>query len=158
MVKTRAEKVRPGQPKYYFLPGGVVAPSFYQPVIKDDKNSLIIVESELDAILLAQETFLGVTCISIGSAKNKPDTKCSEIFSRADRLLISLDNDQAGGKAAVLFWKQAFKNAKLWFIPSQFGKDHTEAFLNGFPLGAFVFAGISSAEKRSELSSKPHSA
>lgn len=134
LVKIRRPNPPEGQARYYFLPGGVVAPCFFG----DNLKSLIVVESELDAILLAQESGGIVAAISTGSATNRPDSKSFEVFSQADHLIISLDNDDAGAKAGVNFWPDTFSNARSWFIPPKYGKDHTAAFLSGFPLAGWL--------------------
>lgn len=134
LVKIRRPNPPEGQARYYFLPGGVVAPCFFG----DNLNNFIVVESELDAVLLAQETGGIISAISTGSATNRPDSKSFEILRRADHLIISLDNDDAGAKAGVNFWPDTFNNAESWFIPPKYGKDHTAAFLSGFPLGGWL--------------------
>jgi len=134
LVKIRRMSPPEGQAKYYFLPGGIVAPCFFG----DNLSSLIVVESELDAVLLAQESGGILSAVSTGSATNRPDSKSFEILSQADHLIISLDNDDAGAKAGVNFWPDTFSNAESWFIPPKYGKDHTAAFLSGFPLGGWL--------------------
>jgi len=134
LVKIRRPNPPEDQARYYFLPGGVVAPCFFG----DNLSSLIVVESELDAVLLAQESGGILAAVSTGSATNRPDSKSFEILSRADHLIISLDNDDAGGKAGVNFWPDTFKSSRPWFVPADHGKDHTAAFMSGFPLGGWL--------------------
>lgn len=134
LAKIRRPNPPEGQARYYFLPGGGVAPCFFG----DNISNLIVVESELDAALLAQESGGILAAVSTGSATNRPDLKSFEILSRADLLIISLDNDDAGGKAGVNFWPDTFSNARSWFIPTKYGKDHTAAFLSGFPLAGWL--------------------
>ncbi len=145
LVKIRRPNPPEGQPRYYFLPGGVVAPCFFG----DNLNNVIVVESELDAVLLAQESGGIISAISTGSATNRPDSKSFEILSRADHLIISLDNDDAGAKIGVNFWPDTFSNARSWFIPPKYGKDHTAAFLSGFPLAGWL-KGILSHENKKQ--------
>lgn len=134
LVKIRRPDPPEGQARYYFLPGGAVAPCFFG----DNLGSLIVVESELDAVLLAQESGGILAAVSTGSATNRPDSKSFEILSQADHLIISLDNDDAGGKAGVNFWPDTFKSSRPWFVPATHGKDHTAAFLSGFPIGGWL--------------------
>ncbi|MDD3148480.1 MAG: primase-helicase zinc-binding domain-containing protein [Candidatus Riflebacteria bacterium] len=134
LVKIRRPNPPEGQARYYFLPGGVAAPCFFG----NSLSSFIVVESELDAVLLAQESAWVLTAVSTGSATNRPDSKSFQILSRADCLIISLDNDEAGGKAGVNFWPEIFPDASLDFIPSTYGKDHTAAYLAGFPLARWL--------------------
>jgi hypothetical protein len=146
-VKIRRSEVNANQPKYYFLPGGSGSFCFYG----QDIESFILVESELDAILLAQESEGKLTAVSTGSAPAKPDTVSYRVLKDANRILVSLDNDSAGGKAAVQFWHEKFKKAKLWFVPSKYGKDHTEAFKKGLPLGRWLMLGMEDKNQKESL-------
>lgn len=106
----------------------------------ENRQALIVVESELDAILIDQEAGDLITSVSTGSAANKADNDADlKTLSSARLILVSLDSDEAGEKAAVTYWLSAFKNAIDWFIPPKYGKDHTEAVVNnGFPLRAVI--------------------
>ncbi len=134
LVKIRRPEPPEGQSRYYFLPGGSIVPCFFG----DNRQSFIVVESELDAVLLCQEAGDSITAVSTGSAANRPDSQSFEILSQADHLLVSLDNDDAGGKASIQFWQENLPASELCFIPSTFGKDHTAAFLSGFPLARWL--------------------
>lgn len=106
----------------------------------ENRQAVIVVESELDAILIDQEAGDLITSVSTGSAANKADNDADlKTLSSARLILVSLDSDEAGEKAAVTYWLSAFKNAIDWFIPPKYGKDHTEAVVNnGFPLRAVI--------------------
>ncbi len=93
-------------------------------------KALVIVESELDAILLAQKVE-GVLIASLGSAGRKPHSlEESEIFWRAFAtipiVLVALDNDEAG-REATSWWLEQWKHTRAMPIPGGH-KDPTEHF------------------------------
>jgi len=120
--------------KYYIVPG-----SSLTPVTVGDSNLFILVESELDAILLYQEAGDLATVIALGSSEIKPDTILYNRFKQADKILVSLDMDEAGAKSSE-FWMDHFPQAIRW--PVIKGKDPTEAYLNGLKLRKWVLTGI----------------
>jgi len=106
-----------------------------------NRQAFIVVESELDAILIEQEAGDIITAVSTGSAANKPNHDADvKTLSSARVVLVSLDGDEAGSKAAVRAWK--FKTARLWLLPDEYGKDHTEAKKNGLPLRDWIEMGL----------------
>lgn len=106
------------------------------------RRALIVVESELDAVLIEQEAGRVITSVSTGSASNRARNKADiETLSKAARVLVSLDNDEAGAKSAVRSWQQ-FESSRLWLVPADFGKDHTEAKKNGLPLREWIEIGL----------------
>lgn len=123
--------------RYVFISGGLRSPAFYGQL----KSSFIIVESELDAVLLWQEAGDSVTPIATGGAMGKPDKPIIEILSQAQKLLVSLDRDQAG-KRMARNWLTTFSPALEWPIPKTFGKDHTEAMINGLDLSQWLKTGL----------------
>ena len=167
-----------GKEKTLWLPGGLVIPLIVGGQVhrlrirrddpKDDKRFIIvsgstsaplilnpergaacILESELDAILLDQESGDLITSVSIGTAPAKPDTLTHSILQRAETILISLDNDNAGATAAWQFWPETYgMKAKRW--PSINGKDASDARLNGLDLRQWIIAGIFGTEARLE--------
>lgn len=124
-------------PRYVFVSGGAAAWSF----CGDNKTVFIIVESDLDAILLWQEVGDIATPISTGGAMGKPDKATAEILLQAKKLLMSLDRDR-GGERMAQSWLNVFKSAQLWPIPKTFGKDHTEAMLQGLSLKHWLLTGL----------------
>jgi len=100
----------------------------------------IIVESELDGILLAQEAGDLVTIIILGSAQNRPDALIMKQLVNSDLILLALDNDRAGIESSYDWWMKTLSNAKRW--PVLNGKDPGESFQNGVNIGDWVKAGI----------------
>jgi len=118
----------------------VVSGSSMSPMILSGNNEIIIVvESELDALLIHQEAGDLIEVIAMGSSEVKPDSVLWEKLAKAKVILVSLDNDEAGSKAS-LWWKEQFSNSIRW--PVSKGKDHTVAYLNGENLRKWVMAGL----------------
>ena len=107
------------------------------------KNApFIIVESELDAILLAQEAAPLVNVLALGSAQMRPDKATWERLLASPLVLVSLDFDDAGNKAACTWWKTnlPYGKYKLWPVPD--GKDPTEAYKAGLDIVRWIDAGV----------------
>jgi len=121
--------------KYYIVPG-----SSMTPMTLGNDNVFILVESELDTILLHQEAGDVVTAIALGSSETKPDRVLYERLKEADKILVSLDSDEAGANSSWRFWMEYFPQAIRW--PVIKGKDPTQAYLNGLNLRKWVCAGI----------------
>jgi hypothetical protein len=71
--------------------------------------------------------------VALGSAQVKPSQKLLGQLSLCPAILIALDNDQAGAKAA-LWWAENVPGCHRTLTPSQFGKDFGEAFLSDLNL------------------------
>ena len=99
-----------------------------------DSRTAVIVEAELDAILLSQETKDEVMIIALGGVTFRPDKRLTKIINTMDHILIALDNDEAGNRAYKDFWKKKFPKSRQYCIPPEYGKDPTEAALNGLDL------------------------
>jgi DNA primase len=101
-----------------------------------------VVESELDALLLAQEAGHLVNIVAMGSASYRPDAATWSKLQAAPRVLISLDFDEAGNKAACRWWETNLppKICKLWPVPE--GKDPCDAWLAGWKLADWVQGGM----------------
>jgi DNA primase len=121
--------------KYYVLPGSGMEVMDYNA----DKKSIVIVEAELDAMLIARHAGSITGVVSLGSAMNKPGSSVFYNLKKTLRILVALDYDQAGQKAWV-WWSQNFKNAKLWPVPD--GKDPGEAFEKGINIKEWIKAGL----------------
>lgn len=136
-VKTRADD---RDPKYLPIGGGGISPMVLKSEI--DTQCVIIVESELDAILLNQESGDFVTVIAMGSASYKPDRTTHDILLQAKLILQSFDTgvDDPAVKIAWSWWKTTYRQWKRW--PCVKGKDPTELYLNGVSIRTWVKAGL----------------
>jgi len=137
--RLRIRRNDPGDGDRYIVASG----SYMGPMILENPKTkaVILVESELDAILIKQEAGdLGVV-VSLGSAQAKPNKATEELLRAAQTILIALDDDEAGAKAAWTFWKQKYgKKVKRWAC--LLGKDPSEARLNGLDLRTWIEAGL----------------
>lgn len=116
--------------KYYVLPGSDACP--LEIGVKPGEP-VIVVESELDGLLLAQE-ILEVAVIALGSVTARPDDDLRARLAAASALLIALDSDEAGGKQSFGWWLTNFHNSVRTPIPTSYGKDPCEAYRNDLDL------------------------
>lgn len=121
--------------KYYIVPGSAL-----NPMILGHGEAVVIVESELDALLINQEAGDLVQAIALGSVAVKPNTELTGILQKARIILVALDSDVAGAKAMWGWWHRYFPNSKRW--PVLIGKDPSEAFQNGMDIRTWIIAGI----------------
>jgi hypothetical protein len=85
----------------------------------------------------------------MGSAQVKPDRITHEALTRTARVLVALDSDEAGARAAWRFWPDTYgTKARRW--PTVQGKDASAARLNGLDLRAWVVAGLFGTEEQFE--------
>jgi hypothetical protein len=103
------------------------------------KEYVIVVESDLDALLINQLAGDIVSVIAMGSAANKPDYEAAKLLKKARVVLISLDHDDAGINATD-WWLSGFLNTKRW--PVLKCKDPGEAYQRGVNLRSWVRAGL----------------
>jgi hypothetical protein len=133
-LRIRRSAVPPGENRYRNVAGSYMGPTVYW----TDQDTVAIVESELDAILLMQECSDSIGVVALGSAALKPDATLHERLMKAKRVLCALDSDPAGAKA-VGFWRQ-YPGFKRWM--SIRGKDCTEQMRAGIPVRAWIEAGL----------------
>lgn len=146
-LRIRRHNITEGD-RYYVLPG-----SSPIPMIFGDREIFIIVESELDALLLRQETGDLVGVIALGSALIRPDEEISEMLHRAKKIFVSLDSDDTGAKESWQWWLNRFPNAIRW--PVILGKDPTAAYLKGLNLKDWVKAGIMAEQRQISIAISP---
>ena len=127
-----------GEPRYILVPG-----SSSDCLATGRGRYIVVVESELDAILLGQEAGDLVTVLSLGSAQARPDRRTYELLCQAEGMLIALDSDCAGVKETWTWWQEHFPRATRWPVTSgKDTKDTTEAWKQGVDLRGWIMAGI----------------
>lgn len=126
-----------GEPRYVIVAGADTRPMTWNL----DRKIIVIVESELDGWLVWQEAGDLVGVISLGTAQSKPDALTHEALAKAETLLIALDNDDAGAKAAWRFWPETYV-LKVVRWPCIRGKDPSDALQNGLDIRSWIIAGI----------------
>lgn len=124
--------------RYYVLPGSGTEP---MTIGTPSETTAVIVESELDAILLSQEIRRKTYIVAIGSAQVKARFELLSQLNRCPAVLVALDNDVAGAKAAQ-WWPENVPGCHRTLTPSQFGKDFGEAFKNGLDLNLWISAAM----------------
>ena len=133
--RLRIRRMEPGKfGKYYVAPGSSNAPLTIGADHPAEQTGAVIVESELDALLLAQEIPAPLLIIATGSTSNGPNETMVTDLTRRPFALIALDADPAGGKAAWQKWMGIIPNTTRAPVPAPWGKDHTDAFLAGHDL------------------------
>jgi DNA primase len=105
-----------------------------------DQDAVVLIESELDAILLWQEVGDLCAVVSLGSAQAKPDTATEALLKRMKTILVSLDDDVTGQKEIIRYWLRAFPQAKYYAVPG--GKDPSGAWQEGLNLRLWIQAGL----------------
>jgi DNA primase len=120
--------------KYIIVGGGRNSPSFFG----DLHLPIIILESELDAILVQQIAGDLCSCISI-PAGNKPDVWADQILRSAPKLIFSMDFDDAG-KNTFAFWKSTYPQIKPWPVPQ--GKSPGDAYKLKVNLRDWLIVGV----------------
>jgi DNA primase len=133
--RIRSRRSDPGQGSRYI----VVSGSSKTPMVAwADQKAVAIVESELDAILTNQEASDLIGTVALGSCAAKPDSGLHARLMNTERILLCLDADEAGAKAAA-FWQQ-YPGCKRW--PTIQGKDVTEQWAAGLPVRPWIEAGL----------------
>lgn len=126
-------------PKYVEIHGSMSAPSIFG----SDKNApVIILESELDAMLIQQEMDGMFATMALGGASKKPDKDTHILLSQAPAILFSLDFDEAGIKQ-LQWWKKQYRKLVVWVTP--FEKSVGDAFIKGLDIKSWVHLGIKKA-------------
>lgn len=133
--RLRIRRAEPGTfGKYFVVPGSNNAPLTIGTDHPAETTGAVVVESELDALLLHQEITGPVLIIATGSTSNAPAAAMVADLARRPFVLISLDTDPAGGRAAWQRWISTIPNASRAPIPATWGTDPADAFLAGHDL------------------------
>lgn len=128
--------------KYVWVSGGHEVPMV---LLGEQGKPCIIVESELDAILCAQEAGSLVTSIAMRSSVIKPDATTHRLLAAAPLILVALDADVAGTKE-IKWWEDYYMAAKWWPVPT--GKDVGDLMAEPGMVREWIEAGL--PEQRQE--------
>ena len=144
--RLRVRRNAPGDgARYVVVSGSSPAPM----TMHLDRAAMIVVESELDALLLVQEAGDLAGVVALGSAQAKPDTLTHKALKDTLLVLVSLDTDDAGAKASWRFWPTTYgEKVKRW--PCINGKDASDARLGGLDLREWLVSGIFGTFERFE--------
>ncbi|MDM8537122.1 toprim domain-containing protein [Desulfobacterales bacterium HSG17] len=125
-IRFRIDQPSNRQNRYRILKGS--NPDFPFPLGVNTGKPLLIVESELDAILVAQECKDQIGVLGLGSTGTVlPSSTIEYLSMKIPYILISLDNDKSG-KEKTIDLIRMLPNAINWPIPESFGKDPGEAW------------------------------
>lgn len=134
-----------GEPRYIVVPttppGSGMGPMIIPPAALPGRRGAawVIVESELDALLLAQDAGELVGAAALGSVSTRPDGSLFDALKAADSILVALDFDDAGAKSWP-WWQTHFPQADRWVVPH--GKDPGDYRKAGGDIRAWVVAGL----------------
>lgn len=122
--------------KYVVVSGSSNCFSWYGNQLLD--LPIVLVESDLDAMLLWQEAGNSCLPVALGSSSARPNQEDHFRLRKASKILYSLDWDEAG-KKAYEYWR-SFPNLTPW--PAANGKSIGDDFIAGVNLLAWVSQGI----------------
>jgi DNA primase len=123
-------------PKYVEISGSMKCPSIYGNI---ETQVIVILESELDAMLVQQYASDICASMAIGGVGKKPDLNTDAYLKKALLILFALDFDEAG-KKAYPFWRSAYPQLRAWPIPK--GKSPGDALKLGVDLRKWILDGI----------------
>lgn len=138
ILRLRIRRADPGDgPRYILVPGGVVRPMVWGL----DRNTIAVLESELDGVLVNQAAGDLIGVIALGSVSMRPDAAAHEALKRSERILVCLDSDGPGAKESHRFWPETYgAKARRWPVP--IGKDPSDAWRKGLDIRVWILAGL----------------
>jgi len=142
-LRIRRDEIGPKDDRYILVPGGST-----RPMVLGNADAVVIVESELDALLINQAAGDIVSIIALGNAQIRPDAKTDKRLRQADLILNALDSDAAGAKEAWGFWLDNY-GAKRW--PCIRAKDPTEMQQVGVDVRQWIQAGLPEAGPKFQI-------
>jgi len=105
----------------------------------EDPRAVVVVEAELDALAVAFAAGDLVTACAVLTNAGRPDAAAHALLSRALRILVALDFDEAGARGWS-WWKATYPQARRWPVPE--GKDPGDAVRLGCDLREWILAGL----------------
>jgi hypothetical protein len=128
MLQVRMDKLLPAYDmRYYPIKGGTTTPMVIppEPSLPPERTAWVIVESRLDALLIARHVGDLVGVMAQGNNSANPCRSAIHLLDASPRILNALDYDEAGEKSFEK-WARRFKTARRWPVPE--GKDPGEYF------------------------------
>lgn len=102
---------------------------------------ILVLESELDAILIQQFASDLCCCLALGGVSKRPDQEAHELLKRSPLILLALDYDEAG-KKEYPFWMSLYPSLRPW--PARKGKSPGDSYkLHQIDLRKWVLDGLS---------------
>ena len=131
-MKQRGNMLKYQPSKYVVVKGSKKCPSVYGNTALE---TLLVLESELDAILVSQEAANLCFSLALGGSKQPLDLEKERIVRGAERVLFCPDFDEAG-KESWDKWVKRFPDTKRILTPV--GKDPTDALNQGINLREWI--------------------
>lgn len=132
-------------PKYVVISGGKDGRNIIGET--NDRNIMIVVESELDALALHFVLHDIGFAVAIGGSTKKPDNITDYLAKNKKHLFICHDNDEAG-KKMLKVWKELYPHAIAY--PTSIGKDIGEAIQQGFDIRSWILTAIENKNPASQ--------
>lgn len=131
MLQARMDKLLPDSDmRYYPIKGSTVTPMIIlpEPLLPPERTAWVIVESRLDALLVARHAGDLVGVMAQGNNSANPSPEAMPLLDASPCILNGLDAD-AAGDAAFKKWAKRFKVARRWPVPEgkdpgDYAKDH----------------------------------
>ncbi|KPA08796.1 P4 alpha zinc-binding domain-containing protein, partial [Candidatus Magnetomorum sp. HK-1] len=148
-VRFRIDESHAGEGRYRLLKGSNFDMPF--PLGISPKKPVIIVESDLDGMLISQESDerIGVLCLGSTSIELKPEV-INYLNKKIPFVLISMDNDKSGREKAEKLKCQLIKVLD-WPVAEKLGKDPGEVWKQ-MNMKLWIESGIKKYEKANKIS------
>ena len=149
VIKIKIRRPDGSTPRFIAVIGSCMRLSLYG---QDDK--IMVVEGERDAaVMWSLYGYTGWSFLAAGSTSARPCAVIHERLKSARVLAVSMDNDVAGAKSWLDFWRPTYPKAIQWQLPKAWGaKDPGEAIKAGIDLTLWLHeAFIFSAQKAAGL-------
>lgn len=158
MLQARMDELIPGNKmRYYPVKGSTVTPMIIppHPSLPPERTAWVIVESRLDALLIARYIGDLVGVMAQGNNSANPCPEAMPLLDASPLILNALDADDAGD-ASFKKWAKRFKTARRWPVPE--GKDPGEyAQDHNGDIRAWILAGLPPGLKISRKVQAPES-
>lgn len=145
-IRRLAADLKDGQAKYVAVAGSTSLPFVALSARAPDRQpkGWVVVESQLDAIMIAERACEYAPRLSVGamamlSNTGKPCPDSHRLLARAEKILVALDYDQAGKKGWD-WWEKIYPQARRWPTPE--GKDPGDYFALGGNIQQWISEGL----------------
>lgn len=133
-LKVRRSDWRPGDflSKYWEVSGGLKGLNL---IGNKSRETIVVVESELDAYAVHWSLEGKVLVIAVGSNTKHPDSLTHSLVQNSSKLIILHDNDDAG-RVMLSKWSGLYSKAIGCSVP--IGKDIGESFESGYDVKTWL--------------------
>ncbi|MFA6066445.1 MAG: toprim domain-containing protein [Candidatus Babeliaceae bacterium] len=138
-LKVRRSEWKEGDEKKYVIISGSTD-GMYINGETNNRNVMVVVESELDAIALQNIINDFGFALAVGSSMKNPDILADYLAKQKPHLFICYDNDDAG-KNMLNKWQSLYAHAIAY--PTPIGKDIGEAIEQGFDIKTWIISKVS---------------